>query len=158
MIPANRNIAQALEWTNQNSEQIHIAEAKRGKTFASESRLLLTWFYFWLDNKVAPVFFKTNRLACYIVKQKQSKREFYYMTRSVSRPRLFLRVYDWPQLGSRSTNRQQRTWPISRHLDSTLGQWRFWPLLTLVWQTKNNSLWLMIFVEVNLFPDFCVLR
>ena len=46
-----------LHWSNQNAQQIYVADAKRGKTCASNRRWILA---FWLDEKVVLVFWANH--------------------------------------------------------------------------------------------------
>ena len=39
--PSQSQSTQIIQWTNQNSKYLHVADAKRGKKRASESRLVL---------------------------------------------------------------------------------------------------------------------
>ena len=49
--PSQRQRTQTIQWANQNSKQIHAANAKKTCRRASHH-----WFYFWLDEKVARAF------------------------------------------------------------------------------------------------------
>ena len=42
-----------MQWANQNSNQLHVADVTRGKTRANES--WSAWFYFWLVEKITRV-------------------------------------------------------------------------------------------------------
>ena len=64
--------------TDQNSKQIHVNGAKRGKTHASKARLV--WFGFSLVEKVARVLL-TNRKFSERSKARPKQREITFYTR-----------------------------------------------------------------------------
>ena len=61
--PGQSQQTQIIQWTNQNSKQVHITGVKCGKKRASASKSRLIWFefYSWLVEKVARDFLTNHR-------------------------------------------------------------------------------------------------
>jgi len=86
----------AIQWTNQYSNQINAADAKRGKTCN----------HFWLDEKVAGVFFFLVNHGCDLVMQNSSgfvyakvqTRFIYYLKRDLKSPQRFANIVFSPQV------------------------------------------------------------
>ena len=66
--PSQSQQTQIIQWTNQNSKQIHVTSAKRGKTRASKSRLV--WVLLLISRESGARFFNQSQSE---VKQNQSK-------------------------------------------------------------------------------------
>ena len=63
------------QWTNENSKRIHVTGAKRGKTRAGESRLVLVWLPIGWESSA-----KFTNQSKSTEKQNQSKREITFDT------------------------------------------------------------------------------
>ena len=78
-VPLNQSQkAQTIQWINQNSFQIHVADAKRGKTSARESRLVLVSLLFGWQSGASIILSQSQSLVRRA--QNQSHWEFHLST------------------------------------------------------------------------------